>query len=232
MTIRQTTFSPTSVRCSLDKGTRRSLASALKTLDPLSSDSEHSTFDTSSACNSTASSSPSSFTSVRRKVRFLPLVRAKDTISRHDMTEDEIQRCFLQDDEYDEIWDRNKRLVRRAKNYHSTGLPLPSPLPKKLEGFEDDVETKPDGGSYLCTRGLESASKSQRRKSIECVLAEQDFQILEGYYDEEALSEIYSHVTSSCRFRAVYLAMEDRIDASGESQQAAVDELKTINGHL
>lgn len=146
------------------------------------------------------------------------------------MTVEELTSCFLQDEDYDEIWNHNKRLVRRAKNYHISGGALPSPRPSCLEGFEDDIETK-ESGEFLCTRGLESSSKRHRRKSIDRVLEEQDFQILEGYYDVDVISEIYSVAAAPSKFRAVYLAMEDRIEAGGD-RKAAVDELRSINANL
>lgn len=146
------------------------------------------------------------------------------------MTEEEITNCFLQDEDYDDIWNHNKRLIRRAKNFHISGCALPSPRPSCLEGFEDDIETKVSGAQFLCTRGLENSSKKHRRKSIDRVLEEQDFQILEGYYDVDVISEIYSVAAAPSKFRAVYLAMEDRIEAGGE-RKAAVDELRSINAN-
>ncbi len=128
------------------------------------------------------------------------------------MTDEEIESCFIQEYEYDEIWDHNERLLRRAKNYHECGEPIPTPLPECMIDFEDDIETKKEGG-FLCTRGLESANKVDRKKSIETVLMEQEYQIMEGYYDDDVLAEVYTEVSSSCRFRAVCQAMEDRLDA-------------------
>ena len=126
------------------------------------------------------------------------------------MTETELEDCWIQDDEYENIWRQNRRIVRRAKLYHAIGDPLPKKLPAKLQGFEDDIETTENGG-FLCVRGLEPLSSAQRRNSIERVLAEQDFQLIEGFWDEEAISDIYQAATSPCKFRAVYFALEDRL---------------------
>lgn len=207
--------SPTSVRCKLDEGTKTGIAS-IKSLDT----SNHSTESTDASTDSSSRSniSSTSTSSSSRRVRFLPLVRAKDTISRYDMTEDEITRCFLQDYEYDIIWEQNQRIVRRAKKYHSTGEPLPAKAfeNKSLEGFELDIETK-EKGEYLCTRGLETIARNYRRESIECVLEEQEFQEMEGFYDDELIAEIYAEANKRCKFKAVYLAMEDRLSACSES---------------
>jgi hypothetical protein len=211
MTVFQTDTSPTSVRCFLDGGAGRSLASEFKSLDV----SDHSAVfcDPEDVCSTSCSSSSSSQTSVsRRRVRFLPVVRAKNTISRYDMTDEEIRNSFLQEEEYDEIWEHNQRLLRRAMYFHQYAEPLPTPLPKQIIGFEDDIEAKKEGG-FLCTRGLESVDKANRRKSIDTVLLEQEYQIMEGFYDDDFIAEIYAEASSACRFRAVCQAMEDRLDA-------------------
>ena len=124
MTIEQT--SPTSVRCSLDKEqvkgnkNRRSLASSLKSLT-LPSDTAHGNTVRTDASSTYRSTTIMASSSLReRKVRFFPLVRIKDTISRHDMTEDEIERCFIQDYEYEEIWEHNEGIKRRAQ--HSVNM--------------------------------------------------------------------------------------------------------------
>ena len=126
------------------------------------------------------------------------------------MTEDEITRCFLQDDEYDDMWEQNQKVLRRAKKYHSSGEPLPSDLPRKLEGFEDDIEER-EKGLFLCTRGLESIARSYRRESIERVLEEQEYQYLDGFYDDELIAGVYIEANKRSKFKAVYLAMEDRL---------------------
>ena len=237
MTILQSTTSsssPKSVRCTLDyeRVMRTSLASSLKSLDDLTSEAETSTA-ASSYCDDSSyeSSSTTSSSSTRRRVRFMPMVKVKDTISRHNMTDEEINNCFLQDEDYDEIRSHNKRIIRRFKSYHSLGDPLPSPLPKCCMDFEDDIETM-ENGMFLCTRGLERISSnsyhSYRQKSIDAVLEEQDYQDLEGYYDDDAIAELYVEINSPCKFRAVYLAMEDRIEAVGD-RQSALEELETIN---
>ena len=211
MTVLQANTSPTSVRCFLDQDAGRSLASEFKSLDC----SEHDPVfcDSTDTSSTSSSSSTSSRTSIsRRRVRFLPVVRAKDTISRYDMTDEEFENCFLQEADYDEIWEHNQRLLRRARNFHKCAEPIPTPLPKCMIGFEDDIETKKEGG-FLCTRGLGSIDKKIRIESIHAVLMEQEYQIMEGYYDDDVLAEIYAEVSSSCRFRAVCQAMEDRLDA-------------------
>ena len=131
------------------------------------------------------------------------------------MTEDEITQCFLQEDEYDDIWEQNQRLLRRAKKYHLKGEPLPQEALESelfLEGFELDIETK-EKGQFLCVRGLESVARSYRQESIDRVLEEQEFQVMEGFYDDELIAEVYAEANKRCKFKAVYMAMEDRLSA-------------------
>lgn len=200
--------SPTTVRRNLHiEGKKTSIAS----IEPLNSSSLHSFDSTISNDSSTTSSSLSSSTS-RKGVRFSPIVRVKDTISRHDMTEDEITRSFLQQDEFEYIWEHTAKLLRRAKHYHSGGKPLRS-YSKCLKGFESDIE-KTEKGNYLCTRGLEGSARSYQRTAIEQVLEEQELQILEGFYDDELIAEVYIEYNVRATFKAVYMAMEDRLTAS------------------
>jgi len=135
------------------------------------------------------------------------------------MTDEEHENYWLQEEEYTRLRRRNRELIRRADTLKSRAGPIPSSDSELFSEFEDDIEKKEDG-DYLCIRGLESGAKSEsirkktyRRESIQRVLVEQEFQCIQGFRDAEAISEAYTEVASPCKFRAVHLAMEDRIAA-------------------
>jgi len=203
-----TSSSPTSVRCKIYED---AMKPGIPPITPLDS-SLHSLGSTSIG-GSTVSSFSSS--SSRKRVRFSPYVRAKDTLSRHDMTEDEITRSYLQQDEFEYIWEHNRRLLRRAKHYHSKGRPLRIHSLRSLKGFELDIERTPKG-YYLCTRGLEGANRKNRKAAIEEVLEEQELQILEGFFDDELMAQVYMKASMRSTFKAVCLAMEDKLSATYE----------------
>jgi len=194
--------SPSSVRCLVDdEQPRASLDSIIKSFDVLPS-------------------RDASTSATKRTVGFAPWVGVKDTISVFDMTDEEIENYWLSDEEYERIRRRNRLLIRRAKKLQSRGgKPLPPSHSESYEDCEDDIERKADG-DYLCIRGLESGTGSQnirkktcRRNSIQQVLLEQEFQSVQCYRDDEAIAEVYMEVASPCKFRAVHLAMEDRLEA-------------------
>ena len=164
-------------------------------------------------------SGSSSLSSSRRKIGFEPWVGVKNTISRYDMTEEEVENCWLGDDEYVEIRRRNRMVIRHGESFYQLGEPLPDDSYYNEDYSAEDIEQKEDG-DYLCIRGLESSSKSgsirkktYRRNSIQQVLVEQEYQRVQGFHDETAISELYIEHTSPSKFRAVHLAMEDRIAA-------------------
>lgn len=198
--MRTRASSPSSVRCFVDEKPKSSLASSIKKTDSL----------------------PSRDASItNRKVGFSEWVGVKDTISVSDMTDEEIESYWLQEDEYSRIRRRNRLLIRRAEAFKFlSGKPLPPSHSECYDDCEDDIERKTDG-DYLCMRGLESATKSEnmrkktcRRNSIQQVLVEQEFQSVQGLRDDDAIAEVYMEVTTPCKFRAVHLAMEDRIAAA------------------
>ena len=193
--------SPSSIRCFPEANSqtsqpkrRSSLSSSMRSQNSLTSSPEH----------------------ARRKVGFEAWVGVKNTISRYELSDEERQSYWLQDTEYQRIRRRNRSLIRHAEEY-CIADPLPSLSCNLYEDCEYDIE-KTDRGHYLCMRGLESGTKiesmrkkTNRRNSIQRVLIEQEFQCLQGFHDDEAISEIYTEATSPCKFRAVHLAMEDRI---------------------
>ena len=195
------TSSPSSVRGFIDEETSASLHSSFKSFD------------------STASEDAS--TTNPKRVNFAPMVGVKDTISMFDMTDEEYENYWLSDDEYQYIRRRNRLLIKRAELFQSfRGKPLPASHSDSYDDLEDDIECKPEG-DFLCVRGLESGTrkenirkKTYRRNSIQQVLLEQELQSRHGCRDEEAIAQVYSEMVSPCKFRAVHLAMEDRLAAT------------------
>ena len=197
--MRSRDSSPSSVRCFVDDKTKTSLDSSIKPPDTL----------------------PSTHASSTRKVGFKSWVAVKDTISIFDMTEEEIENYWLSEDEFKSIRRRNRLLIRRAEAF-GYKKPLPSSHSESYDDCEDDIEKKEDG-DFLCIRGLESATRSgsikkktSRRNAIMQVLLEQEFQSVQRYSDENAIAEVYVEYASPCKFRAVHLAMEDRLAAVEE----------------
>jgi len=169
-------------------------------------------------------SSPSSRgfkSSSKKRVSFNRTVAVKCLYSKKNprKTEEEIKNYWYQDDEYQRMWDRNDTLVRLGEIYHSRQEPLPTCLHHSIKECKDDIE-KRDEGDFLCIRGLEACfedeyfnKKEKRRDAIHSVLIEQECQYLEGSYDEQAIADVYSKIAAPRVFRAVWLAMEDRIKA-------------------
>lgn len=159
----------------------------------------------------------------RKSVSFRPMVGVKDTISVFDMTDEEIDNYWLSDEEYQYIRRRNRLLIKRAELFESfQGKALPACHSESYEDLEDDIETKACG-DFLCVRGLESGTrkenirkKTYRRNSIQQVLLEQELQSGQCCRDDEAISQVYAEVVLPCKFRAVHLAMEDRLAATEE----------------
>merc|ERR1711937_294197 len=146
-------------------------------------------------------SSPSSRgfkSSSKKRVSFNRTVAVKCLYSKKNprKTEEEIKNYWYQDDEYQRMWDRNDTLVRLGEIYHSRQEPLPTCLHHCIKECKDDIE-----------------KREKRRDAIHSVLIEQECQCLEGSYDEQAIADVYSKIAAPRVFRAVWLAMEDRIKA-------------------
>lgn len=188
--------SPSSVRSFPDEGSRESHTSSIISQD-------------------VAPSMRLPLSTSRRTVGFEPWVGVKNTISRKDMTDEEKESYWLQDEDYTRIRRRNRTIIRCAETYW--GEPLSPTNNDVYEECKDDIERR-ESGEYLCIRGLESGSKSEsfrkktyRRNSLQRVLIEQEFQCLQGFRDEETIAELYIEVTSPCKLRAEHRAVEDHI---------------------
>jgi hypothetical protein len=137
------------------------------------------------------------------------------------MTLKEHYTYWLQDHEFLMIRQRNQRLVLQVEEFQdqqkkfgkhrsSNSKKSKTTTTTRNEAFETTCQDE-------CIRGLESALRSEnlRRKSyrfaaLEEVLFEQEQQYYGGYFNEEAIAEAYFEVTGECRFRAEYLAVQDR----------------------
>jgi len=146
----------------------------------------------------------------KRSVSFNPRVRARDSLSRNDMTHIERRAYWVQDDEYQVIIRRNARIVREIeKSYDNNN--------KKRTKKKDGKPQKPQSPEDLCPRGLENGLKSEYRtreaaisESLEEIFNEQEKQYYVGVFDDEAIATAYSKVASKCQFRAQLRAMLDR----------------------
>jgi len=141
------------------------------------------------------------------KVRFSPLVRVKDTLSRHDLSLKERHDYWLQDKEFLHIKRRNQKTIQKM-------------IQQESEDGEDSADALPlSNDSDDCLRGLECAlpSENLRRKgyrfaALEEVFLEQEDQYFAGIYDEEAIAQVLQEVTVECRFRAEFKGIQDRKD--------------------
>ena len=145
------------------------------------------------------------------------------------MTLKEHYRYWLQDHEFLMIKQRNHRLIKQVEEFdeqqlkfgnssssgNSSGNINEQQQHRSLIRLVDDN----CGCGYrdVCIRGLESGLTSVylRRKSyqfaaLEEVFVEQEEQYFGGYYDDEAIAEVYFEVACECRFRAEYTALQDR----------------------
>ena len=149
-----------------------------------------------------------------KSVQFSPRVRVKDTLSRHDMTEEELTDYWLQDEDF---------LLIKKLNHHTILATLESQKSSTDENDSEDSSQQQEQSSIditdeeeYCLRGLEAGlpNENLRRRSyrfaaLEEVLLEQEDQYFAGIYDEEAIAEVCMEVTVECRFRAEFRAMQD-----------------------
>ena len=162
----------------------------------------------------------------KSSVQFSPLVRVKDTISRHDMSLKEHYGYWLQDHEFLMIKQRNQKTIHEfeAQQKDSEHQNDFGPNPHTRAPLSDD-------GEEDCLRGLENGLRfeSLRRKSyrfaaIEEVLLEQEDQYFADIYDDEAIAQVYFEVTAECRFRAEFRALQDRKEVEDYLEEGLVIE--------
>lgn len=162
------------------------------------------------------SATPVSTPQNEKSVSFHTCVRARDSLSRNDMTPEEIRAYWIQEDEYKAINRRNSKIVRKIEksydNEHQNGNSNSNKNKKKQTQKSHNVRAHD-----LCPRGLEGSLRSEYRtresaisEAIEKVFEEQEKQYFVGVYDDEAIASAYSRVTSKSLFRAQLRAMLDQ----------------------
>jgi len=131
----------------------------------------------------------------QRRVSFARKAKVKPTISIKDMTDSERHQSWLQDHEQASIRKHCQKLIAKVERFGS----------------------KLGNGRRLCIRGLESQmGDGLRRKqhnrflSTDEVLYEQERQHIEGYYDDEAIANIYKEISGECQIEAELSAALDR----------------------
>lgn len=179
-----------------------------------------------SSNNSDCSSLATSIATVTKCVRFSPMVRVKDVLSRYEMSLEERHDYWLQNFEFLMIKRRNQKTVQKflqssdqesetvtstaTESEDNRNMPQHSSAPESTIDSEDDEEE-------CCLRGLEAAlpNENLRRRSyrfaaLDEVFLEQDDQYFAGIYDDEAIAEVYLEVSVECRFRAEFRGIQDR----------------------
>lgn len=156
-----------------------------------------------------------------KSVRFSPMVRVKDTLSRHDMTLKEHYEYWLQHHDFLRIKQRNLGTIQAIEQHQQSqeeNDASNSDFPEQLLSMDD------------CLRGLESGlsqenlrKRSYRFAALEEVFLEQEDQYYAGIYDPEAIAQVYVEVTVECRFRAEFRALQDRKEIEDYLKQDSDD---------
>lgn len=214
--------SKTSVACYIEETPKKS---AMKTMrrglrrGSMTSQRRDSMSSCLSSTSSTISSSHSSISSSSssRKVSFRPWVAVKDTLSRHDMTDEEMNNFWFREQDFARIKKHNRKLIKHIERRKSLEITEVNSLDDDNE-FDDQIQR--DDGYRFCIRGLETGFKPEalkrrsiRQRALHKILSEQEIQMHQNYVDVQALANIYIDVAMQSKFHAVHKAMEDRMDA-------------------
>lgn len=174
-----------------------------------------STYATETDTFSAVSSLSATLHTSTKSVQFSPRVRVKDTLSRHEMTEEERTDYWLQDEDFLMIKKRNQETILATLESQKSAADENDTEDSSQQQHEQSSIDITDEEEY-CLRGLEAGlpTENLRRRSyrfaaLEEVLLEQEDQYFAGIYDEEAISEVCMEVTVECRFRAEFRAMQD-----------------------
>lgn len=149
-----------------------------------------------SSCTETTERSTQSCDGEPRNVSFTAKVVVRRILSHADYSPEELLACWWQEEE-------NRRITRECC--------------KQIKKMES-------GGTFkdkkYCSRGLESHTRlagttktSNRRDAAEAVLLEQEDQRRMGVIDEEAISERYRDVSSSCQLWSGVVGLRDQRSA-------------------
>jgi hypothetical protein len=128
------------------------------------------------------------------------------TIARKDYSPKEIKATWYTDEEYNTI---SRQCCKQIK---------------KMDGGEKLKDKK------YCARGLEAhtrfgsiAKSKNKAESIRSVLREQDMQLLEGRYDDEAIGKAYHQRTSSSQMWASVVGLRDQRSSENYLDDVDVD---------
>ena len=160
-----------------------------------------------------------------KRVHFNPRTSIELTISREDMTEEEMQNYWLQEEEF--------ALIRLRDGY--LGNLAEQKLRQMAKDSSDDTDTPPLSSTidmspnlWICTRGLEFKMKraylkiqDKRFRRLENVLTEQEQQWDEHwddgrgndspfYYDDDAMAAVCSEFSNESEIHAQKVAANDR----------------------
>lgn len=183
-------------------------------------------FSCDSSTVSLASSTLSFRKRSRRKVRFGTMVMVQHTLSRMDMSPEEITSYWLQPEEFARIAERDQAIVVLIEQEQYK-------IKQWLEEHQAEQENT-TRKKRICTRGLESRlmleslrKKSHRLMGLEEVLLEQERQWdAHGeeefcIYDFDAFRMVYERISKECKIQAEQVARKDRL---------AVDRLNSMCG--
>jgi len=161
-----------------------------------------------------------------RRVRFgTPIESVEYTISREDMTEEEMRKYWLQDEEFALIRLRDGYLGTRAEEQQRR---MEAAAKAQSLGAMPSILNSISSETWICTRGLEFKMKmgflniqSKRLQCLENVLVEQERQWDEHWeidveneipfvYDDDALAAVSTEVSDECLLHAQRVADNDR----------------------
>ena len=154
----------------------------------------------------------------RRSIDFAETVHVKEVEPVKNLTED-IRQLWLQDDDFAEMKERRRNLVKRYKEqqkHGQGGVSSSSAVPNlpNINGGNHAVYHTHEGNYDDSFRGLEKyIDKSARRtKNVawDTVLLEQDEQECSGYFDENRIAELYKFSTMESPEKALARAQQDR----------------------
>jgi hypothetical protein len=158
--------------------------------------------------------------SKKRRVQFFPKCFVKHTISRHDMTDKEIQATWIQQNEEKAIRRRCQQLIKNASGHNSNS---------------DNSNSDSDNSDDESMRGLEDIKQRRWNRQIaqDEVFDEQDRQDIDYDYnkgrgynynnaglndtnnnnnDDERIASVYKEYTLKCTISARIMAIKDRND--------------------
>jgi hypothetical protein len=146
-----------------------------------------------------------------RRVSFASQPIEHHTIARNDFSPEEIKATWFTEEEY---------------------YTISRQCCKQIDKMDKGQKLK---DKKYCARGLEALTKlasiaksKSREESIRAVLQEQDMQVEEERYDDEAIGKAYHQVTSSCQMWASVVGLRDQRSSEAYLEDLDVSMLQTI----